>query len=72
MGRNTVAKLLTNALTAAGVDCRLEKYSGTSARKVQFDGGTDAGISGCLMGTNLKSPKTPTYKISLSLIKLQN
>lgn len=50
MGRHTVEKLLTNALSKAGIDCKKEKYSATSARKVMLDGGQDAGIPQTILG----------------------
>ena len=50
MGIHNVEKLLINGLTKAGIDCKKEKYTGTSARKVMMDGGLDAGIPEIILG----------------------
>jgi len=50
MGRHTISMLLTNALTRAGVNCKTEKYSASSSRKVQLDGALDAHVPEVLLG----------------------
>jgi hypothetical protein len=49
-GKHSIEKLLTNSLAKAGVDCRKEKYTATSARKVMLDGGQDAGVPDTILG----------------------
>ena len=49
-GKHSIEKLLTNALAKAGVDCKKEKYTATSARKVMLDGGQDAGVPDTILG----------------------
>ena len=43
-GIHTLESLLTDALTAVGVDCKLEGYSAVSARKSMFQGGADGNV----------------------------
>ena len=50
MGVHTIAKLFTNSLTRAGIDCKAERYSASSSRKVQLDGGLDCGVPEVLLG----------------------
>ena len=44
MGDHTLEKLVTNAMTKAGVDCKLEKYSAISTRKCLMQSGVDCGV----------------------------
>ena len=46
----SIEKLLTKALAKAGVDCKKEKYTATSARKVMLAGGQDAGVPDTILG----------------------
>ena len=50
MGVHTIAKLFTNSLTRAGIDCKAERYTASSSRKVQLDGGLDNGVPEVLLG----------------------
>ena len=50
MGVHTIAKLFTNSLTRAGIDCKVERYSASSSRKVQLDGGLDVGVPEVILG----------------------
>ena len=49
-GKHSIEKMLFNSLTLAGVDCKKEKYTATSARKSMMDGGQDAGIPDIILG----------------------
>ena len=44
MGKHKLESLVTDALSAAGIDCKLEKYSAISTRKALLQGGVDAGV----------------------------
>ena len=50
MGKNTIRKLFTDALTRAGVNCEAERYTASSSRKVMLDGALDSNIPEVLVG----------------------
>ena len=50
MGKNTIRKLFTDALTRAGVNCEAERYTASSSRKVMLDGALDSDIPEVLVG----------------------
>ena len=50
MGKHTIRKLFTDALTRAGVNCKAEGYTSSSSRKVMLDGALDSNIPEVLVG----------------------
>ena len=62
MGKHTIGKLLINALTKAGIDCKAEKYTATSARKLMLDGGLDCGIPQVILGQRTDKSKNSYFK----------
>jgi hypothetical protein len=50
MGKHTIRKLFTDALTRAGVNCEAERYTASSSRKVMLDGALDSDIPEVLVG----------------------